>query len=118
MEDDEGVTVACLDDNGLLTNLSSDIKDEDGTKTINFVTGHCSTYVIYSRSSRTPSGNGEEVLSYEEENAAGNASLSGTWQTLNKKVYGPVSTKWFIIIILVAMAGILVLYDRGRKKHK
>ena len=118
MEDDEGVTVACLDDNGLLTNLSSEIKDEDGTKTINFVTGHCSTYVIYSRSSRNSSGNGEEVMTYEEENAEGNASLSGTWQTLNKKVYGPVSTKWFIIIILVAMAGILVLYDRGRKKHK
>lgn len=118
MENDEGVGVAYLDDNGILTNLSSDITDDGSGKTINFVTGHCSTYVIYSRAKRSgASSDGEELEVHSGDDAAAPlSSLSGTWQSLNKKVYGPVSTKWFIIVILMALSGILVLYDHGRKK--
>ncbi|MBR6159935.1 MAG: leucine-rich repeat protein [Lachnospiraceae bacterium] len=118
MENDEGVGVAYLDDNGILTNLSSDIEDDGNGKMLNFVTGHCSTYVIYSRTkpSQVPLGI-EETIIYTEGDAAAGSALSGTWQSLNKKVYGPVSAKWFIIVILTAMAGILVLFDSGKKKN-
>ncbi len=114
MEDDEGIGIAYLDDNGMLTSLASDISDDNGQKMIDFVTGHCSTYVIYSRSSGNSGNDGVENV--EETSAASSGAFAGTWHTINKKVYGPVSAKWFIIIILMAMSAILVLYDHGRKK--
>ena len=99
--------IACLDDNGSLEQLSSEVTDNGTGKNIKFVTGHCSTYVIYSR--------GRVITTVDETNAAGMLSMNGTWQSLNKKVYGPVSAKWFIIIILIALAGILALYKPAAK---
>ena len=112
MKDDDGLGVACLDDNGILNVLSSETVDEGAGKNIRFVAGHCSSYVIYSRSH----GSGSEIESHEEADAASLFSMSGTWQSLNKKVYGPVSTKWFVIIIMLALAGILFLYRPSKKK--
>ena len=116
MENDEGIGIACLDDNGALEQLSSEVTDTGSGKNIKFVTGHCSTYVIYSRGRVITSvdENGNPVETVDETNAAGMLSMNGTWQSLNKKVYGPVSAKWFIIIILIALAGILVLYKPGK----
>ena len=119
MEDDPGVGIACLDDNGLLNKLSSEITQESDGKNIKFVTGHASTYVIYSRTPKNTvvDENGNIIETVEDPDVAGpGAFMNGTWQTLNKKVYGPVSPKWFIIIILMALSGILVLYKPSKKK--
>lgn len=122
MEGDEGVAIAAIDNNGALETLSSELLDEDGVPSVKFVTGHCSTFVIYTRTASAPktafdeNGNPIEIVDGTEA-AAQSAGLSGTWQSLNKKVYGPISAKWFIIIILVALAGVLVLY-KPRKKNK
>ncbi len=108
MEQDDGIAVAGLDDNGELETLSSEISDGPSGKNVKFVTGHCSTFVIYSRSTYT-------TIS-DDTDAASGFLMSGTWQNLNKKVYGPLSPKWFIIIILVAVAGILLVYRPGKKR--
>ena len=119
MENDPGVGVACLDDNGLLNKLSSEITDDEDGRNINFIAGHCSTYVIYSRTPKNTvfDENGNMIETVEDPDvAAPGFSMGGTWQSLNKKVYGPVSAKWFIIVILVALSGILVLYRPAKKK--
>jgi len=121
MENDDGIGIACLDDNGELTQLSSNVTDNGNGKTIDFVTGHCSIYVIYSRTPKniTTDSDGSVIESYEDESAASAFMMSGTWKTLNQNVYGPVSVKWFIIVILAALAGILFIYDTaGKKKSK
>ncbi|MCR5687115.1 MAG: leucine-rich repeat domain-containing protein [Lachnospiraceae bacterium] len=110
-EDDDTLAVAGIDDNGALSQLSSEIKEGEGGRSIDFVTGHCSTFVIYSRRQQ----NITESESIEETEATGSFGMSASWQTLNKKVYG-ISAKWFIIVILVALAGILVLYKPGRRR--
>ena len=117
-ENDEGVGIAYIDDNGCLASLSSEVGEDENGKNIKFVTGHCSTYVIYSRSARTYSTdeNGNIIETVDEAAAANGPSIiGGTWQTLNKRVYG-FSVKWFIIVILVALAIILVLYKPSGKK--
>ena len=119
MEDDPGVGVACLDDNGLLNKLSSEITEEADGKNIKFIAGHCSTYVIYSRTPKKTmiDENGNIIESVEDPDVAGPGMfMGGTWQSLNKKVVGPVSPKWFIIVILLALAGILALYRPSKKK--
>ena len=121
MESDPGVAIAALDDNGLLEPLSSEIVDEDGGKNIKFVSGHFSTYVIYSRtaSSTAYDENGNPIETVDNANAAGfSPTLTGTWQTINKKVYGQISAKWLIIIIMLALAGVLALYRPARKRSK
>ena len=121
MENDEGLGIASLDENGLLENLSSEITDDANGKNIKFVAGHFSTYVIYSRghaSAVTYDENGNPIETVDEINAAANTfDMSGTWHSLNKKVYGPLSPKWFIIIIMLSLAGILFLYKGGKKKN-
>lgn len=120
MENDDGVGIACLDDNGLLTPLSSEIIEEEDGRNIKFVTGHCSTYVIYSRTPKktTVDENGNIIETVDDTDAAGPGFLlGGTWQSINKKVYGPVSVKWFIIVILMALAGIFALYRPSNKKR-
>ena len=121
MENDEGIGIACLDDNGRLTTLSSEITDDGNGKNIKFVTGHCSPYVIYSRGharSVTYDEDGNPIETIDDVGAAGPAfDMSGTWQSMNKKVIGPISPKWFIIVILLALAGILALYKPAKKKN-
>ena len=119
MESDPGVAIAALDDNGLLEPLSSEIIDEEGEKNIKFVSGHFSTYVIYSRTAAPTAvdENGNPVETVDNTDAAGFApGLTGTWQTINKKVYGQISAKWLIIIIMLALAGVLALYRPTNKK--
>ena len=121
MEDDDGLGVACLDDNGLLEPLASEVEDVDGAKNLKFVAGHCSPYVIYSRGHRsvTYDENGNPIETVEDGQAAANTFLmSGTWQSLNQKNAYGISPKWFIIFILIALAAILVLYKPSAKKNK
>ena len=94
-------------------------KNEDGSDNIKFVTGHCSTFVIYTRTVKMPENDetGNSVEYIDDRGAASELSANGTWQSLNKKVYG-ISSKWFIIIILVALALVLVLYKPGKRKNK
>ena len=120
MENDEGIGIAGLDDNGLLEPLSSEVTEANG-KNLKFVAGHFSTYVIYSRGhagTTSVDENGNPIETVDETNAASKLDLNGTWQTMNKKVYGPVSIKWFIIVILLALAGILALYKPGSKNKE
>ncbi len=114
MENDEGIGIASLDENGLLENLSSEITDDGTGKNIKFVAGHFSTYVIYSRGKAATlsyDADGNPIETIDDVGAAsGTFDMSGTWQSLNKKVYGPLSPKWFIIIIMLALALILFIY--------
>lgn len=123
MENDDGVGVATLDDNGLLETLSSEVTNDGTGKNIKFITGHCSAFVIYSRGhapaeATSTDENGNPIETVDEVGAAAFLDMSGTWQSLNKKVYGPVSAKWFIIVILLALAGILFLYKPSSKKNR
>ena len=123
MENEDGIGIATLDDNGLLETLSSEVTDDAAGKNIKFVTGHCSAFVIYSRGhepavTTSTDENGNPIETVDEAGAAAFLDMSGTWQSLNKKVYGPVSAKWFIIVILLALAGILFLYKPHGKKNR
>ena len=63
--------------------------------------------------------NGNPIETVDNANAAGfSPTLTGTWQTINKKVYGQISAKWLIIIIMLALAGVLALYRPARKRSK
>ncbi|MCR5590474.1 MAG: hypothetical protein K6F73_03005, partial [Lachnospiraceae bacterium] len=116
-EGDDGIAIASLDENGRLEQLSSEIEGNGSGQNIKFVTGHCSTFVIYSRTVK-PSAytDGNQLELVDETGAASAFDMRGTWTTLNKKVYGPVSAKWFIIVILMALAGILALYRPSKSR--
>ncbi|MBO4904225.1 MAG: leucine-rich repeat domain-containing protein [Lachnospiraceae bacterium] len=121
MEADPGVAIAGLDDNGALEPLSSELVDEAGEKNIKFVASHFSTYVIYSRtvSATAFDENGNPIETVDEAGAGGiSPTLTGTWQTINKKVYGQISAKWLIIIIMLGLAGVLALYKPSRRRVK
>lgn len=120
MEEDDGLAVAALSDNGLLEPLASEVEDVNGTKNLKFVAGHCSPYVIYSRGHKsvTYDENGNPIQTVEESQAANAFSMSGTWQSLNQKNAYGLSPKWFIIFILIAVAAILVLYKPAAKNNK
>ncbi|MCR5301721.1 MAG: leucine-rich repeat domain-containing protein [Lachnospiraceae bacterium] len=122
MENDEGIGVACLDDNGSFTPLASEVSDTPEGRNISFVTGHCSPYVIYSRGRKSVTAvdeNGNPIETFDDTSAAASDfAMSGTWQTLNKKVYGDISAKWIIIFILLCAAGILFLYRPAKKSKK
>ncbi len=121
MEGDEGLGIASIDDNGALEHLSSEVTDGADGKNIKFVAGHFSTYVIYSRGrafapTQAYDKDGNPIETFDDATSATGLALSGTWQTINRKVVGPVSAKWFIIVILLALAGILFLYKPAKKK--
>ncbi len=75
--------------------------------------------MIYSRGHQTTAAydeNGNPIETVDETNAAASDFyMSGTWQSINKKVYGPLSAKWIIIFILLCAAGILAVYKPVKK---
>lgn len=115
---DKSLTMACFDENGVLEELSTDVsEDESGNKKIRFVTDHCSLYFMYSKESFisgpvytediVPSDNAESVF-----------SVSAVVNSLYKKTPVGISAKWFVVIILFALSGILVLYKNPKKKKR
>lgn len=115
---DKSLTVATIDENGLLEELPTDVKeDESGNKKIRFVTGHCSTFLIYFKSVliKEPSFSEETI---ESENAASTFTVYGVMNNLYKKTPVGISAKWFVIIILFASSGILLLYKKPGKSTK
>lgn len=117
-EDDESLTIGCLDENGILEELATDVsEDEGGNKKVRFVANHFSIYFIYSKSSMI-SGPSYSEDTVQNEDAAAIFSVTGVVNSLNKKTSVGISAKWFVIIILFAMSGILVLYKNPKKKKR
>lgn len=109
-----GLTVATLDDNGLLEELSTETaEDESGVKKLRFVAGHCSAYCIYSKDAILSALSGENV--YTEEALGNTGNFDGVLYTLNKKSGMGISVKWYVVVILLAFAGILVLYKDKKR---
>ena len=101
----ENIMVAALDDNGMLNEISSEIVNHGGNDKVRFVASHFSTYIFYSGIRQ------EEILS-EESMAANTQSV--VIRTLNRNV-GIMSVKWYIAVILLSMAAILILY-KGKSR--
>ena len=115
-ESDKSLTVGTLDENGLMEELSTDVsEDEAGNKKIRFVAGHCSTYFLFSKSILLtgPSFSEENV---DTDKAESIFSVSGVWNSLNRTTPVGISAKWFVIVILFALSGILVLYKKPKKR--
>jgi len=115
LENKNGLKVACLDDNGILTELSCDITEYQGKNYIDFVTGHCSAYMIYSQQIFNID---DSTISVEVEEANSIFTVGNTiWGNLHKEVGGGIEVKWFVIVILLSFAGILFLYKPGKKNN-
>ncbi|MBR6487242.1 MAG: leucine-rich repeat domain-containing protein [Lachnospiraceae bacterium] len=99
------IMVAALDDNGMINEISSEIVNHGGNDKIRFVASHFSTYIFYS-------GIREEEILSEESMAANTQSV--VIRTLNRNV-GIMSVKWYIAVILLSMAAILILY-KGKSR--
>lgn len=141
-ENSQSVIVASLDDNGSLTELPTGISEKEGIKYLDFVANHCSVYAIYVKNETTivsnPEENNETIISddndprmgrdeYSEEEIVeisnmpnsddlnSNGERNIVVRTLTKHV-GNVEAKWFIIIILFALAGVLFCY-KSKSTH-
>nr|MCR4922533.1 hypothetical protein [Lachnospiraceae bacterium] len=104
--------------------VPSEIIDVEGIKYLRFVVSHLSPFAIYkyakgefSNSVNLPK-DGESVIQVSSGEAlAGNLQITGVINTLNKSVGDSLDIKWFIIVILFALAFILFLWkDKERKK--
>lgn len=126
----DNITVCSLDDNGLLSELSSSVSTVETGNRIDFVTAHCSYFIIFSKQLRNVTSfsytNGE--ISEDEAILAATGEVvdssiaqgigvfsSNVVNTLHKKTTTGIEVKWFIVVILFATSGILALY-KPRKK--
>lgn len=105
-----GITVGTLDDNGMLEEISTDVAEDDaGVKKVRFVAGHCSVYCIYSKEQMVSDLTLTSNVSAEE--ALGTTgTIEGIFVTLQKDTPVGIPAKWFVVIILFALAGVLALY--------
>ncbi len=99
------IMVGALDDNGMLKEVSSEIVNHGGNDKMRFVASHFSTYVFYS-------GVMQETVLKEEAMAMN--TQNAVLKTLNRSV-GILSVKWYIAVILLSFAAILLLY-KGRQR--
>ncbi len=107
----ENLKVGAIDDNGILEELSTERITVEGTDCLRFVASHLSPYVIY----RIASQQAGTVVTENTEGFAGN-QIAGVVQTLNRRV-GTIEVKWFVIVILLSSAAILLLWkDRRNQK--
>lgn len=103
------ISVGALNDNGVLEEISSEIVSHGGNDKIRFVAPHFSLYVFYVRPEQT------KILSNENtDNMAPNIQTA-VIMTLNRNV-GSVQIKWYIGVILISVAAILLLY-KGKNEH-
>lgn len=103
----EGIKIACLDDNGILTELASEVTSFEGKNYIDFVTGHCSAYMIYAQTIYDLS---DEAIDIELEESEGLYSFDSIMGTLHRESVKGIEVKWFVIVILLGIAGILLVY--------
>ena len=101
------IAVAVLDDNGELRELSSSIANNGGNDKIRFVAPHFSTYIFYNRQEVTT------ILTMENTENMAFGRQGAVLKTLNKSM-GPLAFKWYIIVILLSMAGIMFVYEGKR----
>ena len=99
----DSVNIAAISDNGVLEELALE-KLDNGM--IRFVASHFSPYVFYSRMADM------QVISVDNETYLSNPTTRAIVNTLHKKVGGTIEAKWFVGIILICLAMILLLMNR------
>ncbi len=97
------INVGALNDNGEFEELASEIVTEGSNDKIRFIAGHFSTYVIYINNYT------ESIITQETEKANAFNTTGGIVKSLSKPVYG-IEAKWFVIVIMLAFAVILLIY--------
>lgn len=106
----ENLKVGAVDDNGAFEELSTERITVEGTDCLRFVASHLSPYVIY----RNTSQQAGTVVMENTEVFDGN-QIAGVVQTLNRRV-GTIEAKWFVIVILLSFAAILLLWKDKRNR--
>lgn len=115
MKDNSDIRIACMEDDGKLYELASNVTSVDGIPTLDFVASHIGKYVIFPKYVF----DSEDIeFSYNlSDEAASPYVLSGVIAgTLQKEVIKGIEAKWFVVVILFSISAVLVLY-RPRKKH-
>lgn len=125
----QDLKAGAVNTNGALEELSTEPLTVDGTDCLRFVVSHLSPYAVYKIRTDAPAagqsaandtaGTDETAVvetQIESENLAGNQA-AGIVRTLNRKV-GSIEAKWFVIVILLSVAAILVLWKDKRKDKK
>lgn len=113
----QNVNIACISDNGELTELSSQVTEYNGIEVLNFVTAHCSPYIIYCKLLFNPE-NIEYTVNTNEENMTDTGFGNTVMNVLSKQVIKGLEIKWLVVIILVSLSIILALYQPDKKKKK
>lgn len=112
--------ICCLDDHGMINELTSQTSSENGDEVISFVTSHFSPYMIYNRSNiMAPVTSQYDSIDVSIDNSYQENGMNiqqKVVKTLNKEVSGGIEVKWFIVIILLCISGILVLYKPLKRK--
>ncbi|MCR4808034.1 MAG: leucine-rich repeat domain-containing protein [Lachnospiraceae bacterium] len=102
------INVAAVDDNGELKEIASEIVTGGNSDKIRFVARHFSVYVFYTMQEEI------SVLEVDNEELLAANSQNIVVRTLNSNV-GNIAVKWYVGIILLAIAAALVLY-RGKPR--
>lgn len=123
MKEKESVKIACLDDNGTLRELTSDVISVDDSDMLLFVTSYFGPYIIYGRVSFNTNNLSEDIedgisVTVNELETAENPGFFNNRivNTLHKEVTNGIEIKWFVVAILLSMAGILLLYKSSKYK--
>lgn len=132
------IRVASLDDNGLLEELSCTVDDSSYNKSVSFVASHLSPFIIFARTNdvisedtlenNSYSGSDEikvvneeteKVTIYKEldSNAADNSLGTVVYGTLEKKVAMGIPVRYFIVVFLFGLSGVLLLMNTRKMKH-
>lgn len=125
----ENVRVATLDDNGLLEEISCDITEvNENTKEISFVASHLSPFAVFTKQTGDIDG---EIQTNVDNKITGEISATqafaantvnmvageAVYGTLQKEVAPGVPVRYFVVILLIATAGLLFVYN-GRKRKE
>ncbi|MCR5791078.1 MAG: leucine-rich repeat domain-containing protein [Lachnospiraceae bacterium] len=118
---------AALNDNNVYEPLAVSEIMVDNIPCVRFVASHLSPFALfYVERQEAPAAPEEEGLSglsilnvTNVDLLSGNTVTTGVLQTLHKQVAGGLEVKWFVIVILLCLAGILFLYkDKNKVKGK
>lgn len=132
----EGLEVLSIDENGILSETSATIHEDNGNYLVDFIASHCSVYALYLKSSNqliNPSAESglkplvnnldlNESMTYEIESVDNPVNLVGGNENSRINVLtddraGRISARWIVVFILLCTSVILVLYKpRDAKK--
>ena len=106
---ESNIMIGALNDNNELETIPSQIVNHGGNDKLKFVAAHFSTFVIYTSLEQAT------VLSTENEQNLSLPVQSAVVGTLNRNV-GNVSIRWYLAVILLSLAAILIIYDVNKNK--